>query len=209
VATRALELNGVASLSDGGDDTGSLGGSDTDNSRTDGRYHARTGSMKKPAAFKPVSFAKFSVPKTPSSTTPSKIGEKGGCYLDRLSENIADYILVTLSAAPSSASPQPSTRPRLVAKTTSGLRDSSSKPILPGSKNAASAPDPSQVWNKNRREFEFASEIVVLLTCPYSRPTYAFEASHRRRTKATIWNSYDISNPGGWKWDRIEVGGYR
>lgn len=81
MASRALELNGVASLSDGGEDTGSLGGSDTDTSRTDARYHARTGSMKKPAAFKPVSFAKFSVPKALGSTTHSKPGDKGGSHL--------------------------------------------------------------------------------------------------------------------------------
>lgn len=76
MATRALELNGVASLSDGGEDGGSLGGSDTDTSRNDGRQHLRTGSIKKPTAFKPVSFAKFSVPKAPGSSTTPKLGEK-------------------------------------------------------------------------------------------------------------------------------------
>lgn len=75
VAARALELNGVASLSDGGED-GSLGGSDTDTSRNDGRQHLRTGSMKKPTAFKPVSFAKFAVPKAPGTSATVKTGEK-------------------------------------------------------------------------------------------------------------------------------------
>lgn len=75
VASRVLELNGVASLSDGGEDS-SLGGSDTDTSRNDGRHHARTGSMKKPTAFKPVSFAKFSVPKAPGSSAVPKPGDK-------------------------------------------------------------------------------------------------------------------------------------
>ncbi|GAM35731.1 hypothetical protein TCE0_017r04283 [Talaromyces pinophilus] len=132
VATRALELNGVASLSDGGEDGGSLGGSDTDTSRNDGRQHLRTGSIKKPTAFKPVSFAKFAVPKAPGTSTTPKLGEKP-----------------TLSVTPSSASPQPSTRPRLVAKTTSGL-GSSSKHAAAGLKGTSGGPDASQVWNKNR-----------------------------------------------------------
>lgn len=76
MATRALELNGVASLSDGGEDGGSLGGSDTDTSRNDGRQHLRTGSIKKPTAFKPVSFAKFAVPKAPGTLATPKLGEK-------------------------------------------------------------------------------------------------------------------------------------
>lgn len=63
--------------SDGGDDTASQGGSESDASRTDGRYHARAGSVKKPATFRPVSFAKFSVPKAPGTAAPPKVPEKG------------------------------------------------------------------------------------------------------------------------------------
>lgn len=77
VASRALELNGLASASDGGDETASLGGSESDASRTDGRHHTRTGSVKKPTSFKPVSFAKFSVPKAPGAAAPLKAPEKG------------------------------------------------------------------------------------------------------------------------------------
>lgn len=77
VANRVLEINGVSSLSDGFEDTGSLGGSESDTSRPDSRYHNRTGSVKKPASFKPVSFAKFSVPKAPGSSVAQKPGEKG------------------------------------------------------------------------------------------------------------------------------------
>lgn len=77
VASRALELNGIASVSDGGDDTASQGGSESDASRTDGRHHTRTGSVKKPATFKPVSFAKFAVPKAPGAAAPPKAPEKG------------------------------------------------------------------------------------------------------------------------------------
>lgn len=76
VASRALELNGLASASDGGDDTGSLGGSESDTSRTDSRNHTRTGSVKK-SAFKPVSFKKVAVPKAPGVPAPSKVPEKG------------------------------------------------------------------------------------------------------------------------------------
>lgn len=77
VASRALEMNGLGSASDGGDDTASQGGSESDASRTDGRHHTRTGSVKKSATFKPVSFAKFSVPKAPGTAAPPKAPEKG------------------------------------------------------------------------------------------------------------------------------------
>lgn len=77
VASRALELNGLASGSDAGDDTASQGGSESDTSRTDGRHHTRTGSVKKPTTFGRVSFAKFTVPKAPGATAPPKAPEKG------------------------------------------------------------------------------------------------------------------------------------
>ena len=77
VASRALELNGIASTSDAGDDTASQGGSESDASRADGRSNARAGSTKKPTSFKPVSFAKFSVPKAPGTPTASKSPDKG------------------------------------------------------------------------------------------------------------------------------------
>lgn len=64
-------------MSDGGDDTASQGGSESDASRTDGRHHTRTGSVKKLATFKPVSFAKFAVPKAPGAAAPLKAPEKG------------------------------------------------------------------------------------------------------------------------------------
>lgn len=63
----------------------------------------------------------------------------------------ADVILATLSVTSTSASPQPSTRPRLVAKTTSGL-GSSSKHAAAGLKGTSNGPDGNQVWNKNRRK---------------------------------------------------------
>ncbi|KAJ5179881.1 hypothetical protein N7492_003091 [Penicillium capsulatum] len=133
VASRALELNGVASASDGGDDTASQGGSESDTSRADGRHHTRTGSVKKPATFKPVSFAKFAVPKAPGAPAPPKVPEK-----------------VPSASTTPLGTPQPSSRPRLVAKTTAGMRDSFSKTGPGGAKPGGSGPDPNQVWNKNR-----------------------------------------------------------
>ncbi|KAJ5375219.1 hypothetical protein N7517_007225 [Penicillium concentricum] len=132
VATRVLELNGLASASDGGDDTASQGGSESDASRSDGKNPTHSGSVKKPAGFKPVSFAKFSVNKVPGAPTPPKVPEK-----------------VPTSTTPL-GTPQPSSRPRLVAKTTLGMRDSFSKTGAGGGKPGGSGPDPNQVWNKNR-----------------------------------------------------------
>ncbi|KAJ5823025.1 hypothetical protein N7447_005365 [Penicillium robsamsonii] len=132
VATRVLELNGLASASDGGDDTASQGGSESDASRSDGKNPTHSGSVKKPTGFKPVSFAKFSVNKVPGAPTPPKVPEK-----------------VPTSTTPL-GTPQPSSRPRLVAKTTLGMRDSFSKTGAGGGKPGGSGPDPNQVWNKNR-----------------------------------------------------------
>ncbi|KAJ5908897.1 hypothetical protein N7495_001579 [Penicillium taxi] len=127
VATRALELNGVTD----GDDTASQGGSESDT--TDGRHHARTGSVKKPTTFKPVSFSKFVLPKAPGVPVPPKTVEK-----------------VPSTSTTPLGTPQPSSRPRLVAKTTAGMRDSLSKNGASGAKPGGSGPDPNQVWNKNR-----------------------------------------------------------
>ncbi|KAJ5138986.1 uncharacterized protein N7515_003834 [Penicillium bovifimosum] len=133
VATRVLELNGVTSASDGGDDTASQGGSESDASRSDSKSHVRSGSVKKPAAFKPVSFAKFSVNKVAGVQAPPKVPEK-----------------VPSTTTTPLGTPQPSSRPRLVAKTTLGMRDSFSKGGAGAGKPGGSGPDPSQVWNKNR-----------------------------------------------------------
>jgi large subunit ribosomal protein L30 len=85
VATRVLELNGLASASDGGDDTASQGGSESDASRTESRNTTHSGSIKKPGSFKPVSFAKqkFSVPKVPGAAAPPKAPEKGMLFVQR------------------------------------------------------------------------------------------------------------------------------
>ncbi|KAJ5779221.1 hypothetical protein N7457_006941 [Penicillium paradoxum] len=133
VATRVLELNGLASGSDGGDDTASQGGSESDASRSDSKNQPRSSSVKKPSGFKPVSFAKFSVNKVPGAPTPPKVPEKAP----------------STSTTPL-GTPQLSSRPRLVAKTTLGMRDSFSKTGAAGGKLGGTGPDPNQVWNKNR-----------------------------------------------------------
>ncbi|RAL05119.1 uncharacterized protein BO80DRAFT_431651 [Aspergillus ibericus CBS 121593] len=130
VAARALEMNGVTSGSDAGEDTASQGGSESDASRTEGRLRAGS---KKPASFKPVSFAKFSVPKAPGTPPITKASEKAPL----------------ISTTPL-GTPPPSSRPRLVVKTTSSLRDSLSKLGAGAAKPGGTGPDPNQVWNKNR-----------------------------------------------------------
>lgn len=70
-------MNGRTASSDGGDETGSQGGSESDASRTDSKQPSRVGSVKKATPFKPVSFAKFSVPKAPGTPAAAKPPEKG------------------------------------------------------------------------------------------------------------------------------------
>ncbi|KAE8354623.1 hypothetical protein BDV28DRAFT_130503 [Aspergillus coremiiformis] len=133
VATRALELNGVASGSDVGEDTASQGGSESDASRAESRLNSCVSSTKRPASFKPVSFAKFSVPKAPGTPPITKITEKA-----------------PLSSTTPLGVPLQSSRPRLVAKTTSSLRDSLSKTGMSAARPGGGGPDPNQVWNRNR-----------------------------------------------------------
>ncbi|KAJ5298782.1 uncharacterized protein N7443_006902 [Penicillium atrosanguineum] len=152
VASRALELNGLTSASDGGDETASLGGSESDASRTDGRHHTRTGSVKKPTSFKPVSFAKFSVPKAPGTAAPPKAPEKGISLLAGFHFGYISDMQKSVPSIPTTpmGTPQPTARPRLVPKSTSAMRDSLSKTGPGGAKLGGSGPDPNQVWNKNR-----------------------------------------------------------
>ncbi|KAL4806423.1 hypothetical protein BDV18DRAFT_139461 [Aspergillus unguis] len=133
VASKVLELNGITSASDGGEDTASLAGSESDASRTESRVHSRAGSTKRPTTFKPVSFAKFSVPKAPGTPPVAKAPEK-----------------TPLSTGTPLGTPLQNPRPRLVAKTTSSLRDSLAKTGASGARLGAGGPDPNQVWNRNR-----------------------------------------------------------
>lgn len=117
------------------------GGSDTEASKAettkaagDDKGHVRTTStVKKFASFKPVSVnKKFLAAK--ATTVPSKVGEKS-------------------AAAPTTqtGTATASLRPRLVAKSGSGLRDSSARSELTNG-GKLGAPDASAVWNKNRRK---------------------------------------------------------
>ena len=122
------------------------GGSDTEASKaettkaqTDEKGHLRTSStVKKFASFKPVSVNKtFLAAKGATTTPPSKLGDKGPASS------------IVASGGPSAST---TLRPRLVAKSGSGLRDSTPRASTAanGSKPGA-APDASAVWNKNRR----------------------------------------------------------
>lgn len=117
------------------------GGSDTEASKTDpskkdDKGHSRASSVKKPTSFKSVSVNKtFLASKATSSTSSPKLGEKS-------------MISTSTPSAPTSTSSTP--KPRLVAKTASGLRDASKSSL---SQNGRPAPDGSAVWNKNRRRF--------------------------------------------------------
>ncbi|PGH01516.1 hypothetical protein GX51_05203 [Blastomyces parvus] len=116
------------------------GGSDTDTSRTDlrssadGSQHIRTSSVKRTSVFKPVSYAKFSVTKSPGPLQTSK----------------ASADKTAFSSASSTPSVSQPAKPRLVAKSIGGLRDSTPKLTGSGSKSGNGGPDPNQVWNKNR-----------------------------------------------------------
>ncbi|KAG9773157.1 hypothetical protein KCU88_g5888, partial [Aureobasidium melanogenum] len=102
--------------------------SDTDTSRADGSVAGDKVAESKPfkkLTAKPVSFAKYSVPKVIAASAAAKGLDKAA------------------TPTSSTASISQAGRPRLVAKTTSSLQ-SSSKPYKTAS------PDPMQVWNKNR-----------------------------------------------------------
>lgn len=156
-------VNGEASTSDGnkldtelGDKTlqstsaaaSVSGGSDTEASksensklRVDDKGHTRaTPVVKKTTSFKAVTVNKtFLATKGTTGPVASKLGEN---------KPVAGSTAVQTGPSTSTAP-----RPRLVAKTGSGLRDST--PRSSASTNGGkpgSAPDPSAVWNKNRRK---------------------------------------------------------
>ncbi len=126
------------------------GGSDTEASKAetskaqgDEKGHARsTSTVKKFTSFKPVSVNKtFLAAKGATTASPLKLGDK------TVSGSSSMQTGSLASSAP---------RPRLVAKSGSGLRDSAprSSSTANGGKSGA-APDASAVWNKNRRTLHF------------------------------------------------------
>jgi len=127
------------------------GGSDTDTSKPDASGgkdgaagHARSNSVKKPTSFKSVSVTKNFLAKAAVSTPSARPGEKGKKSCIAL--NLADPYTVLLPGQSSSSN---SLKPRLVAKSGSGL---SSRSGAGGSGIGAGGPDASSVWNKNRRK---------------------------------------------------------
>lgn len=85
-------MSGRTASSDGGEDTGSQGGSESDASRADSKQPSRVGSVKKSATFKPVSFAKFSVPKAPGAPAAPKAPERGNFLLSRVSYKASHFL---------------------------------------------------------------------------------------------------------------------
>ncbi|KAI9667981.1 MAG: hypothetical protein M1821_000801 [Bathelium mastoideum] len=113
------------------------GGSDTDTSKAESieqrdqstSGHVRSNSVKKPISFKTVSVTKNFLAKS------AVVGHAAKAAGDKTSQGGA-----------LNESRQQTPRPRLVAKSGGGLRDSLPKT----NKTNGKGPDPAQVWNKNR-----------------------------------------------------------
>ncbi len=120
------------------------GGSDTEATKTESskarggeKSHTRTASTVKKASFKRISVNRtFLTTKAAAPAAPSKLGEKGAAGS---------------TTVPIGSSSGTSARPRLVAKSGSGLRDSAPRTSAAGNGGKTGAPDASAVWNKNRR----------------------------------------------------------
>lgn len=122
------------SISGGSDNEASK--SDTSRIKDGEKGHVRTSSaVKKPTSFKSISVNKtFLNTKGPVAGVPSKPSDK---------------LAPTITATSTPSGTHASTRPRLVAKSGSGLVAKSSSSANGG--KPGSAPDPNAVWNKNRR----------------------------------------------------------
>jgi hypothetical protein len=124
------------------------GRSDTDTSRADGSVtddkQAESKPLKKFPAAKPVSFAKYSVPKVIAATVAVKGTDKGWFSFapSFIQSTLTLFAVPTPSSSTSSL--QQVGRPRLVAKTASSLLQQKTKA------HKMVTPDPMQVWNKNR-----------------------------------------------------------
>ncbi|KAI9756055.1 MAG: hypothetical protein M4579_004025 [Chaenotheca gracillima] len=111
-------------------DTNLMGGSDD-------KGHIRSNSVKKPTSFKAVSVTRNFLAKAATGSTPTSkpSGEKA----------------MPPSAIGSGTPVQPMMRPRLIAKSGTGLRDAAPrKSSVSSGAGRGSGPDPGQVWNKNR-----------------------------------------------------------
>jgi len=128
------------------------GGSDNEASKSDvsklkdgERGHGRTSSaVKKLASFKAISVNKtFLTSKGAGSTTPVKPAEKAA---------------FSTGTTPAPSGTLTTSRPRLVAKSGSGIvaKTSGANGGKPGA-----APDPNAVWNKNRRMFGRLRLVII------------------------------------------------
>lgn len=150
----AYKENGIHTLSslrsDDLDDADASVRSDTDTSRADGSVagdkNPDSKTLKK-FVTKPVSFAKYSVPKVVAASANPKSADKGisiftlAPILPPLTRD--SFFPTATSSNPSAPSLTLVGRSRLVAKTTSSLQTQANP-------YKTVSPDPMQVWNKNR-----------------------------------------------------------
>ncbi|KAI9779458.1 MAG: hypothetical protein M1816_003510 [Peltula sp. TS41687] len=106
-------------------------------SESKGPIHVRSNSMKKPASFKAVSVTKNFLAKAANGSAPSS--KSGG-----------DKVTTTSNGQPTMSNATAASRPRLVAKSGSNRDGGMRGSTLPAGSGQGKAPDPSQVWNKNR-----------------------------------------------------------
>lgn len=155
--------------------------SDTDTSR-DARSADTRPAKKASIAAKPVAFAKYSVPKV-------------------IAANAAKQPIEKQSFSPITA-PQPLAggRPRLVAKTTSSL-STKVKPFK------TTAPDPMQVWNKNRITPQPSTKN---LTDEELKQQYGIHLTSRLQSdgegKESKWADIDDDDEDDWAPETIEWG---
>ncbi|MCJ1249822.1 hypothetical protein MMC30_007048 [Trapelia coarctata] len=103
----------------------------------DGQEQTRPNAVKKSTTFKPVSVTKNFLAKAGTATTPATKAST-----DKVNGVAGTTTNSALQSAP---------RPRLVAKSASGHRNSIPKALNMGSKTGRGpGPDPNQVWNRNR-----------------------------------------------------------
>jgi hypothetical protein len=125
------------------------GGSDNEAAKSDA---SKTKDDAKRAVKKPASFKAINVNKTFLTAKASAPGAQS---------KTAEKAAPTTTAAPATtAGASASTRPRLVAKSGSGLVAKAS-----GANGGKSAPDGNAVWNKNRREQPIAAGASSCLWC--------------------------------------------
>jgi len=137
--------------------TDASGGSDTDISRPGSVDtakdrsvgHIRSNSVKKPASFKSVSVTKNFLAKSAVSTPIQRPGEKG-MFNAPLQMFATNRRTKASSAGPTIASAPQTAKPRLVAKSGSGIGNIPRSSLK--TNGVGSGPDASKVWNKNQRE---------------------------------------------------------